>query len=81
MALVWIAACSSTADVPTPTADDAQLWEAPSAARAIQDLEVLAGEIGPRVAGSDAERRAADYIAARLEAAGYLVTLESFEIE
>lgn len=81
MALALISACSSAADVPTTTSDDEQRWEEPSASRAIEDLEVLAGEIGPRVAGSDAERRAADYIAARLEAAGYLVTVESFEIE
>jgi Zn-dependent M28 family amino/carboxypeptidase len=41
-------------------------------------LESLTGEIGPRLAGTEAEARAADWAAARLKAAGMDVHLETF---
>ena len=51
----------------------------PDAARAFADLRTLAVEIGPRAAGTAAERRAAEFIAGQFEAAGYDATLEEFE--
>ena len=53
----------------------------PDAARAFAHLRVLAGEIGPRPATTEAERRAAVYIAEQLESAGYRVALEPFDVE
>ncbi len=53
----------------------------PSGAEALRHVRVLAGEIGPRVAGSPEERRAADYIAGLLRGYGYDVELQSFPIE
>lgn len=41
-------------------------------------LESLTGEIGPRLAGTEAEARAADWAAARLRAAGMDIHLETF---
>lgn len=55
--------------------------EAPDAARAFLDLEVLAGDIGSRPAGSPEERAAAEYIADQFEAAGYTAELDSFSFE
>ncbi len=43
-------------------------------------LEVLTGEVGVRVAGSTAERRAAAYIAAELERRGAAVSIEEFPV-
>jgi aminopeptidase YwaD len=53
----------------------------PSGEEALRHVRVLAGEIGPRVAGSAEERRAADYIAGLLRGYGYDVELQSFPIE
>jgi aminopeptidase YwaD len=53
----------------------------PDAARAMQHLQMLAGTIGSRPATSDNERRAAGYIKQQLEAAGYEVSLEPFEVQ
>jgi len=54
---------------------------APDAARAMQHIEHLAVTIGPRPAGSEAEREAADYIASQLTEAGYDATIEEFTFE
>ena len=51
----------------------------PDAARAFADLRTLAVAIGPRAAGTEAERRAAEFIAGQFAAAGYDATLEEFE--
>jgi len=51
---------------------------APDPARALEDIRHLAVEIGARPAGSEAEREAAAYIAARLTEAGYDTTIEEF---
>ena len=51
-----------------------------SAERAFEHLRVLAVEIGERFAGTDAEREAAAYVAAQLEAAGYVVAIEEFDV-
>lgn len=53
----------------------------PDAARAMQHLRTLAGDIGSRPATTDAEREAAAYIRDQLEAAGYQATLEEFEVQ
>ena len=44
-------------------------------------MEALAGDIGSRVAGSDAESSAAEYIAAQFEALGYGVAIEPFSFD
>lgn len=54
---------------------------APDPARAMDHIERLAVEIGPRPAGSEAEREAADYIASQLTAAGYDANIEEFTFE
>lgn len=54
---------------------------APDAARAMEHIEHLAGTIGPRPAGSEAEREAADYIASELTEAGYDANIEEFTFE
>ncbi|MEZ4554324.1 MAG: M28 family metallopeptidase [Dehalococcoidia bacterium] len=53
----------------------------PSAERAMEHLRVLAGDIGSRPATTAEERRAAEYIQQQLEAAGYRVTLEEFDVQ
>lgn len=71
------AASGSTTAPPTGTPP---ARSTPSAARAMAHLRALAGDIGPRPATTDSERRAADYIRQQLEAAGYRVTLEEFDV-
>ena len=44
------------------------------------EAEALADEIGPRPAGSDAERRAARHLAGRLEGLGREVVVEPFAV-
>jgi aminopeptidase YwaD len=51
----------------------------PSAQRIMAHIESLAGEIGPRVAGTNSERAAADYIAEVLTESGYETTLHEFQ--
>jgi Zn-dependent M28 family amino/carboxypeptidase len=53
----------------------------PDPARTLQHLQMLAGTIGSRPATSDNERRAADYIKQQLEAAGYKVSVEQFDVQ
>ncbi|MFN8584411.1 MAG: M28 family metallopeptidase [Dehalococcoidia bacterium] len=53
----------------------------PSASRAMADLRVLAGDIGSRATTTPSERRAAEYIQQQLQAAGYRVTLEEFDVQ
>jgi aminopeptidase YwaD len=48
---------------------------------AYQHVKALAEEIGTRVAGTPAERRAADYIAGQLRSYGYTVAMQEFPIE
>lgn len=57
----------------TPTKFDEQ--------RALAHVQVLAGEIGPRVAGTEEERSAANYIAGQLTTAGYQVEQSSFSFQ
>lgn len=51
---------------------------APDAARALEHIRHLSVDIGPRPAGSEAERTAAAYLAAQLTDAGYDATIEEF---
>ena len=50
-----------------------------SGQRALRHVQMLAGEIGPRVAGAEGERAAADYISAQFRAAGLTVSLQPFQ--
>ena len=82
-------AATSTPLAPTATATASPAVATPSARapvvdasaeRAFEHLRVLAVEIGERFAGTDAEREAAAYIASQLEAAGYVVAIEEFDV-
>lgn len=53
----------------------------PDPGRAMQHLQALAGDIGSRPATTDNERRAAGYIRQQLEAAGYQVSIEEFNVQ
>jgi aminopeptidase YwaD len=72
------------ATAPAPTAAAAPeagsfVGEAePSGELAFQHVEALAVDIGPRPAGSDAEREAARYIADELRSYGYVVEEQTF---
>ena len=74
---------TATASAPTATAAPQAgsfVGEAePSGDRAFQHVEALAVDIGPRPAGSDAERQAARYIADELRSYGYVVEEQTFE--
>lgn len=48
---------------------------------AYQHVKALAEEIGTRVVGTPAERRAAEYIADQFRSYGYTVTLQDFPVE
>jgi len=48
--------------------------------RAFKDLEKLAVEIGPRPAGSEAEKEAVKYIASEFESLGLKTTIQEFDI-
>lgn len=61
--------------VPIPGPDE------PSGELAYQHVKVLAEEVGTRVAGTPAERHAADYLAAQFRSYGYLVELQEFPVE
>ena len=65
----------------TPAVAPPPARSTPDAARAFGDLRMLAGTIGPRASTTEGERRAAEYIRAQLEAAGYRASLESFDVQ
>jgi len=68
------------AGTPTPTEREqtAGVQADPDPARVLEHIRYLAVEIGPRPAGSEAERQAATYIAEQLTQAGYDTTIEEF---
>jgi len=70
-----LSATSEATVAPPPQRSD------PDAAHAMEHLRALAGDIGSRPATTGSERRAAEYIGEQLEAAGYKVTLEPFEVQ
>ncbi|MQC17772.1 MAG: hypothetical protein DWG80_01705 [Chloroflexi bacterium] len=59
-------------------APEAAAQAAPDPARALEHIRHLSVDIGPRPAGSEAERTAAAYLAAQLSDAGYDATVEEF---
>ena len=61
---------------PTPTR-----FEAPLASLAIEHVQMLAGQIGPRASTTDQELEAAEFVASQLSASGYSVTVEPFDVE
>jgi Iap family predicted aminopeptidase len=80
----------ATATIPTPTATATATPGRPSPpgtatdlaaydnARAIEHIRVLSVDIGTRIAGSEDERLAVDYIREQLEASGYTVDVDEF---
>jgi aminopeptidase YwaD len=60
----------STAALPAPSKPDPD--------RVLAHVKALAADIGVRAAGTDGERRAADYIAQALKDTGYQVAIEPF---
>ena len=64
---------TSTSTVAPPTKPDPD--------RVLAHLKALAGDIGTRAAGTDGEKRAAEYIAAALRDAGYTVAVEPFTFD
>jgi len=73
LACVLFSACSGTTGA-APAAPAAEASPVPTAfdgARAMAHVQALAGGIGPRVAGSANEQRAADYIRDQFKAYGY----------
>jgi len=75
---------------PPPTTTPAANNSAPRAAegppehegeRAMEHVRYLAGVIGPRVAGTEQEQRATEYIREQFESSGYLVEVMEFTYE
>ncbi len=75
---------------PAPTKDPATPTHSPasvlsdlnfSAGRALEHDRVLSIDIGPRPAGSDTEKRAAEYIRDQLSSYGYEASLEPFNFD
>ncbi|MDR7275403.1 M28 family peptidase [Catenuloplanes atrovinosus] len=64
--------------MPALTPADRQVMTKLSVRRALADLRVLSEEIGPRVGGTAAERRAADHLAGVLDGLGYDTMLQPF---
>lgn len=74
-----IDAVAASAPARTPAA--ATPAAPPEVGRVLAHVNVLAGEIGNRAAGTAGERRAADYVASSLRAAGYDVAVEPFTFD
>ncbi|WP_208021040.1 PA domain-containing protein [Verrucosispora sioxanthis] len=65
---------------PTLTPSDRIVVAQLSAKRALHHLKVLSEDIGPRIGGTDSERRAAHYIAGQLDRLRYDTTLQPFPV-
>jgi aminopeptidase YwaD len=65
---------------PSLTAGDRAVVARVDAERALEHLKVLSDEIGWRIAGTESEHRAADYIAEVLRDLGYSVELQPFPV-
>ncbi len=65
---------------PKLTAEDKTIANHVSAKKALKHLEVLAEEMGPRIGGTDSERKAANYIAGVLDKLNYSVDLQPFAV-
>src|SRR5262249_46595012 len=66
--------------MPQLTLDDKKIVRQASAKRALNDLFTLSEKIGPRIGGTDSERRAAAFIARPLARMGYDTTLQPFPV-
>lgn len=66
-------AASTSTSTPPPTKPDPD--------RVLAHVKALAGDIGIRAAGTDGEKRAAEYIASALRDAGYTVAVEPFTFD
>lgn len=73
------AAQSKAAD-PGSKAFDQKVIARVDAARMMEDVSYLSETIGPRVAGTEAEKQSADFIRKRLESYGYIVETQEFSI-
>lgn len=69
---------ATPSETPAPTAAPLPATPIPAGVRAQEHLVALAEGIGPRIAGSPAERTARDYIFSALQAAGYQPELQEF---
>jgi aminopeptidase YwaD len=78
----WAADAQRPGAVRQPALDkfDQQVVKGLSSERALQHLQVLSEEIGPRIGGTSSERRAADYLADQLDRFGYRTRLEGFPV-
>ncbi|MBL6275160.1 M28 family peptidase [Micromonospora fiedleri] len=65
---------------PKLTSDDRKVIAQISSRRALEHLVQLSEGIGPRIGGTESERRAADYIAAHFDKLGYDTTLQPFTV-
>lgn len=65
---------------PLLTAGDQQVTARVSAPRALEHLRVLSKDIGPRVAGTPGEQRAASYLTGVLDDLGYATTTQPFAV-
>ncbi|MGW1339983.1 M28 family peptidase [Kribbella sp. NPDC002412] len=59
---------------------DRQIVSGLSSEKALRHLQVLSEHIGPRIGGTQSEKRAADYIAGQLDKYGYHTRLEPFPV-
>lgn len=75
-ALWWVALLLAVATTAAP----AQILPAASGTAALQHVLALSQQIGPRVTGSSADARAADYMAEQLRRFGYAVERQAFPI-
>ncbi|MGC5031752.1 M28 family peptidase [Micromonospora sp. DT229] len=65
---------------PKLTSDDRKVIAQISSRRALEHLVALSEGIGPRIGGTESERRAANYIAAHFDKLGYDTTLQPFTV-
>ncbi|MEV0606210.1 M28 family peptidase [Polymorphospora rubra] len=65
---------------PRLTPQDRKVIAQLSTRRALDHLTVLSEDIGPRIGGTESERRAAHYIASQLDHFGYDTTLQPFPV-
>jgi len=78
----WAADDQRPGAVRPPALDkyDRQVVSGLSSDRALQHLKVLSEKIGPRIGGTESEKRAADYLADQLDRFGYKTRLEPFPV-
>ncbi|MEH6988351.1 M28 family peptidase [Cytobacillus firmus] len=73
-------AAQSQTEHPGSKAFDQKVIARIDAARMMEDVRYLSETIGPRAAGTDAEKEAANFIRQRLESYGYTVETQEFSI-